>query len=86
MNNWNGRSAPTHDPAIEVENLWRVYESKAQEVVALRGVNMRIGQGQFVALKGRSGSGKTVRKHGLLPGSVRGTEVCHGVHSRAPVG
>lgn len=46
-------------PAIETEDLWRIYKLGSQEVVALRGVNLVVPQGRFIALKGRSGSGKT---------------------------
>ncbi|MGD2155417.1 MAG: ABC transporter ATP-binding protein [Anaerolineales bacterium] len=45
---------------IETNGLWRRYKpGSKQEVAALRGVDLRIDYGRFVALKGRSGSGKT---------------------------
>lgn len=44
---------------IETEGLWRIYKSTAQEVQALRGINLLVDTGKFVALFGRSGSGKT---------------------------
>ncbi|MEO8355504.1 MAG: ABC transporter ATP-binding protein [Chloroflexota bacterium] len=47
-------------PVIETKDLWRVYTSRTgAEVPALRGVNLNVGAGSFVTLKGRSGSGKT---------------------------
>lgn len=47
------------DFAIQVESLWRIYETGSQEVPALRGLTFSIEPGSYVALKGRSGSGKT---------------------------
>ena len=45
--------------AIEVEGLTKHYRSGTGVVRALDGVDLAIGQGEFVAIVGRSGSGKT---------------------------
>ena len=44
---------------IRVENLTKVYRNGEVEVHALRGINLEICQGDFVAIMGTSGSGKS---------------------------
>ncbi|HTO77470.1 MAG TPA: ABC transporter ATP-binding protein [Thermoanaerobaculia bacterium] len=50
-------SAPP--PVIRVENLHKYYELGETRVHALRGVDVEIGPGEFVAIMGASGSGKS---------------------------
>ena len=52
-------SGPGSD-MIVVEDLWRTYDmGSEQQVHALRGVNLRIKQNEYVAIMGPSGSGKS---------------------------
>lgn len=44
---------------IETKNLHKIYESKAEKVHAVRGVDLSIAEGEFTAIVGPSGSGKT---------------------------
>lgn len=44
---------------IETRDLWKTYKMGAEEVHALRGVNMTIQKGEYVAIVGPSGSGKS---------------------------
>jgi putative ABC transport system ATP-binding protein len=53
-------AAPPNGDMIVVEDLWRTYDmGSEQQVQALRGVNLRIKQNEYVAIMGPSGSGKS---------------------------
>jgi putative ABC transport system ATP-binding protein len=53
------RRAPSIHPIIDVEQISRDFPIGDHVVRALRGVDLRVGRGQIVAVQGRSGSGKT---------------------------
>jgi len=44
---------------IEVQDLWKIYEMGQEKVYALRGINVKIEKGEYVAIMGPSGSGKS---------------------------
>jgi putative ABC transport system ATP-binding protein len=46
-------------PLIRFEGVWKTYGHGEAEVNALAGVDLTIGQGEFVAIMGPSGSGKS---------------------------
>jgi putative ABC transport system ATP-binding protein len=44
---------------IELFDIWRTYQVGEETVHALRGVNLKIDRGEFIAIVGQSGSGKS---------------------------
>jgi putative ABC transport system ATP-binding protein len=52
-------NGPHAGDVIVTDNLWKTYEMGDQQVHALRGVDIRIRENEYVAIMGPSGSGKS---------------------------
>jgi putative ABC transport system ATP-binding protein len=75
-------AAPAGIAVIETHGLGKVYSPGSEaEVVALKGVDMRIQRGDFVAIMGPSGSGKSTLMNliGCLDTPSSGSYFCDGV-------
>lgn len=46
-------------PVIELKDVWKIYDMGKVKVEALRGINITVNKGEFVAIQGPSGSGKS---------------------------
>jgi putative ABC transport system ATP-binding protein len=68
------------EPAFDVRGLRKVYPTEAGDVLALRGVDLRIAHGETLVLLGPSGSGKSTLLNilGGLDRATDGQAVFHG--------
>lgn len=66
---------------IECRGLTKVYPSGDNETVALRGIDLRIAAGEYLAVMGQSGSGKSTLMHilGALDSPTSGSYLFEGV-------
>jgi putative ABC transport system ATP-binding protein len=67
-------------PLIQLDHIHKVYTMGDVEVHALRGISLAIGDGEFVAIMGASGSGKSTTMNiiGCLDRPTRGTYILDG--------
>jgi putative ABC transport system ATP-binding protein len=68
------------EPIVKAENVWKVYRSGKVEVPALRGVELEVLAGEFVAIMGPSGCGKSTLLYviGGLAQATRGRVLLDG--------
>jgi putative ABC transport system ATP-binding protein len=67
-------------PVIQLENIEKTYRSGDVEVQAVRGVSLEVAKGEFVAIMGASGSGKSTMMNviGCLDRPTRGRYLLDG--------
>lgn len=71
---------PDARPVIQLDHIHKTYVMGEVEVHALRGISLSIGEGEFVAIMGASGSGKSTTMNiiGCLDRPTRGTYILDG--------
>jgi putative ABC transport system ATP-binding protein len=75
-----GQPLENATPLIQLERIHKIYSSGDVEMHALRGVSMNIYSGEFVAIMGTSGSGKSTMMNilGCLDRPTRGSYLLDG--------
>jgi putative ABC transport system ATP-binding protein len=74
-------SASTNGILIQIEHLTKVYQLGEVDVHALRGVSVNVSKGEFVAIMGASGSGKSTFMNilGCLDKPTKGSYILEGI-------
>ena len=65
---------------LKLNDVWKTYKMGTEDIQALRGVNLTISEGSFIAIMGPSGSGKSTLLHlaGILDTPSKGTVLLNG--------
>jgi putative ABC transport system ATP-binding protein len=69
-----------NNDVLEFNDVWKTYKMGAEDIQALRGVNLTVSKGSFIAIMGPSGSGKSTLLHlaGILDTPSKGTVLMDG--------
>ncbi len=70
---------PSSQPLIELRDVVKVYSTAAGDFTALKGINMRVGAGEFVGIVGKSGAGKSTLLNMItgVDDATRGEVIVH---------
>lgn len=86
------QAAPMGERIIELNDIYKIYSDGDSEVRALDGISLTVYRGEFVAIVGASGSGKSTCMNiiGCLDIPTKGTYMLHGtdvsIHGRLRIG
>ena len=66
---------------LELQDVWKVYKMDSVDVPALKGIDLKIKEGEFIAIMGASGSGKSTMLNiiGALDSTTQGKIFLDGV-------
>jgi putative ABC transport system ATP-binding protein len=80
LNVESDQKAGIRRPMIQLDHLHKIYSTGEVEVHALRGISLTIREGEFLAIMGTSGSGKSTMMNiiGCLDRPTRGTYILDG--------
>jgi putative ABC transport system ATP-binding protein len=69
-----------NNDVLEFNEVWKTYRMGSEDIQALRGVNLTVSSGSFIAIMGPSGSGKSTLLHlaGILDTPTKGTVLLNG--------
>ena len=69
-----------NNDVLEFNEVWKTYKMGSEDIQALRGIDLTIAKGSFIAIMGPSGSGKSTLLHlaGILDTPTKGTVLMNG--------
>ena len=70
---------------IIVKNLHKIYRTKEVETPVLRGIDLKVGEGEFLGIMGKSGAGKSTLMYqiGLLDHPTSGEIILNGISTES---
>lgn len=68
---------------IEIKNLYKTFMNGQVETTVLKGIDLKVDEGEFIAIMGRSGAGKSTLMYqmSLLDEPTKGEVIIDGIHT-----